>query len=327
VPTPGSSNVCLIFGWNSLGMELAPQEFGAALAALATPVLDAVGRAQPVWLLIALVVHSASILCRVRIWQLLLRATLPQQAVSFRAALGPYLGSVAASVVAPLRGGDAVRIALARRTLPQARSAAVLGTLAAEAIPGFIVVPVLCAAALLLGVLPISPGLAAVVMVGGAALALAAWRVSRLMGIRRRDGRLGRLLADLASGLRLVGSPRRFARVVGPLTALDWTLRIAMVWCLLAAFHLGFGAAVAVAVVSIDSLTTLLPVLPNGAGAQQAAIAGGLHVHASATALVAFSAGAQLLIGAANALAGVVALAVMPSRQRAPAALGGAIAG
>jgi uncharacterized membrane protein YbhN (UPF0104 family) len=226
-----------------------------------------------------------------------------------------------------MRGGDAVRIALARRTLPDARPVAVLATLAAEAIPGLVVVPLLCAFALLLGVLPVSPGLASLVMAGGAALALAAWRVSRLVGLRRRTGRLGRLLADLASGLRLVGSPVRFARTVGPLTALDWTLRIAMITCLLAAFHLGPNAAAAVAVVSIDSLTTMLPVLPNGAGAQQAAIAGGLHVHASATSLVAFSAGTQLLVGVANALAGVLALALMPSRERAPAVPSGVAAG
>jgi uncharacterized membrane protein YbhN (UPF0104 family) len=135
------------------------------------------------------------------------------------------------------------------------------------------------------------------------------------------------MLTDLAEGLRLVGSPLRFARTVGPLTALDWTLRITMIWCLLAAFHLGLDAAAAVAIVCIDSLTTLLPVLPNGAGAQQAAIVGGLHTHASATALIAFSAGTQLLVGAVNALAGIVALALMPSRRRAPAVLAGAQAG
>jgi hypothetical protein len=214
-------------------MEFAPQEFLAALAALAAPVLDAAGRAQPGWLLLALVVHSASILCRVRIWQVLVRAALPQQAVPFRAVLGPYLGSVAASVLAPLRGGDAVRIALARRTLPEARSVAVLSTLAAEAIAGLVVVPLLCAAALLLGVLPVSPGLAGLALAGGALVALATWSVVRLVTRRRRDGRLGRVLADLSSGLRLVGSPVRFARTVGPLTALDWALRLVMIWCLL----------------------------------------------------------------------------------------------
>ncbi len=299
-------------------MEFAPQETASALAALAAPVLDAASRAQPAWLLVALVVHSASILCRVRIWQVLLRVALPQQVVSFRAALGPYLGSVAASVVAPLRGGDAVRIALARRTLPDAHSVTVLATLAAEAIPGIIVVPLLCAAALLLGVLPVNPAFAGLVMLGGAVLALAAWRVSRLAAFRRRDGRLGRVLSDLASGLRLVGSPGRFARTVGPLTVLDWTLRITMIWCLLGAFHLSLSAAAAVAVVAIDSLTTLLPVLPNGAGAQQAAIAGGLHMHASTTALIAFSAGTQLLVGAANMLAGVLGFALLPSRREQP---------
>jgi uncharacterized membrane protein YbhN (UPF0104 family) len=315
--------VRFIFDGNSAGMEFAPQESGSALAALVAPVFDAVGRAQPAWLLVALAVHSASILCRVRIWQLLLRVALPQQAVSFRAALGPYLGSVGASVVAPLRGGDAVRIALARRTLPAAQPVVVLATLAAKAIPGVIVVPLLCAAALLLGVLPLSPGLAALVMVGAAVLALAAWAVSRLAGLRRRDDRLGRVLADLASGLRLVGSPTRFARTIGPLAALDWMLRIAMIWCLLSAFHLGASAAPAVAVVAIDSLTTIVPVLPYGAGAQQAAVAAGLHMHASATALVAFSAGAQILVGVVNALAGVLALALLPARQRSRPALPG----
>ena len=39
------------------------------------------------------------------------------------------------------------------------------------------------------------------------------------------------------------------------------------------------------------------------------------------TLLVAFSAGAQLLVGAANVLAGGVALAFLPSKQRTPAAV------
>jgi hypothetical protein len=39
-------------------------------------------------------------------------------------------------------------------------------------------------------------------------------------------------------------------------------------------------------------------------------------VHASASALVAFSAGAQIVIGAANALGGAVGLALLPARRR-----------
>jgi hypothetical protein len=81
-----------------------------------------------------------------------------------------------------------------------------------------------------------------------------------------------------------------------------------MVTTLLAAFHLGLDAAAGVAVVSIDSITTLLPILPNGAGAQQAAIAGALHTHASTARLIAFSAGTQVLVSAINALTGAVAL-------------------
>jgi uncharacterized membrane protein YbhN (UPF0104 family) len=307
------------FDVKSSDMEFAPPELAASLAGLAARVLSAAGGAQPAWLLVALAAHTASILCRVRIWQLLLRAALPKQAVRFRDALGPYLCSVAASVVAPLRGGDAVRVGLARRTLPEARSAAVLATLAAEAIPSLLVVPLLCAAALLLGVLPVSPVLAAGVMGGGLVLALAAWRISRgALRRRRANGRVVRMLADFASGVRLVGSPARFARTVGPLALVDWTLRIAMLTAMLAAFHLGPDAAAAIAVVSIDSLTTLVPILPNGAGAQQAATASALHVHASATALVAFSAGTQILVGAVNVLAGALALPFCRRRAVTP---------
>jgi uncharacterized membrane protein YbhN (UPF0104 family) len=152
------------------------------------------------------------------------------------------------------------------------------------------------------------------VLGSGLVLALAAWRISRVVLRRRRaDGRVGRMLADFASGVRLVGSPERFARAVGPLTVLDWTLRIGMLTAMLAAFHLGPDAAAAIAVVAIDSLTTLVPILPNGAGAQQAATASALHVHASTTALVAFSAGTQILVGAVNILAGALAL---PSCRR-----------
>jgi uncharacterized membrane protein YbhN (UPF0104 family) len=313
--TQASLNVPLIFGGNSAGMEFAPSEFGTILVQLAGQVLSAASQASPVWLLAAFLLHGASILCRVRIWQKLLRAALPQQAVPFSAALTPYLASVGASVVAPFRGGDAVRIGLARRTLPEAGSAAVLGTLAAEAIPGVVMVPLLVAAALLLGVLPFSASLAAGVMAGGAVLALCVWRIVRLVGAGHRGaGRMARFLADLASGLRLVGSPGCFARLIGPLAVLDWVLRIAMMATLLAAFHLGLDTAAAVAVVSIDSLTTLVPVLPNGAGAQQAAIAGALNGHASATALVAFSAGTQLLVGAVNVITGALALAFLPRR-------------
>jgi uncharacterized membrane protein YbhN (UPF0104 family) len=321
--------VPFIFESDTVFMEFAPYEFGAGLAGLAAPVVVAAGRAQAGLLIVALVLHSASILCRVRVWQQLLRAALERQAVPFRAVLGPYLAAVAASVFAPLRGGDVVRVALARRTLPEAGTAAVVATLAAEAIPGLVVVPLLLAAALVLGVLPVSPGLAAAAIAGGLVLVLGAWRIARLSGRRRRgDGRLARVLADFATGLRLVGTPARFARTVGPLVAVDWALRIASMATLLAAFHLGFDAAAGVAVVSIDSLTTMIPVLPNGAGAQQAAIAGALHIHASMATLVAFSAGTQLLVGAVNLLAGGLALAFGLPRKGAPGlALAGARSG
>jgi uncharacterized membrane protein YbhN (UPF0104 family) len=300
-------------------MEPDPQQVANALAQLIGPILDAAAQARPGWLLLGLALHSASLLCRVRIWQTLLRAALPGQAVSFGAALGPYLASVAANVVAPLRGGDAVRIGLVRRTVPEASSVAVLATLAAEAIPGLVVVPLLVAVALLLGVLPVSPAVAGALVIGAGVMAYAAWLFVRRAAVRPQGGgRLARVMSDFASGLQLVGSPRRFARTVGPLTALDWALRIATIAALLAAFRIGPGAAAAAAVVAIDSLSTMIPLLPNGAGAQQTGITTALQHHASTTDLLAFSMGVQLLVGAVNVIGGVGALTLLGLHQRAP---------
>jgi uncharacterized membrane protein YbhN (UPF0104 family) len=299
-------------------MDVVLQQAGEALGDLAALTLRAAGRATPGWLLVALVLHSASLGCRVRVWQLLLRAALPGRSVPFGAALVPYLVSVGANVVAPLRTGDALRVALVRRTLPGVHSAAVLGTLAAEAIPGLIVVPLLVAAALALGMLPAGAGLAVAVVGSAAVLASGAWWLARHAASLRGGTRVGRFVADLASGLRLAGSPLRFARTVGPPATLDWTLRIATMAALLAAFHVGADPVAAAAVVAVVSLTTLVPIVPNGAGAQQAAVAAALHGHASTAALVGFSAGAQLLAGAVNLLAGGVALVVL--RCQRPAA-------
>jgi uncharacterized membrane protein YbhN (UPF0104 family) len=302
-------------------MDAGPHDIAGALAELFAPILDAAGRARPGWLLVALVLHSASLLCRVRVWQLLLGAALPRRSVPFRAALGPYLVAVAANVVLPLRSGDAVRVAFIRRALPEARTAAVLGTLAAEAIPGLVVVPLLVGGAVVFGMVPFGPGVAGAAILGAGVLALGAWWLARRTASRCPGSRAGRIVSDLASGLRLAGCPLRFARTVGPPAALDWALRIATITALLAAFNLGLDPVAGIAVVAVDSLSTLVPILPNGAGAQQAGVTAALHGHASAAALVAFSASAQLLAGAANILAGGVAFAVLRSRPCAPAAV------
>jgi uncharacterized membrane protein YbhN (UPF0104 family) len=291
---------------------------------LAAPVVHAMAQASPAWLVIALAFHTVSLLARAAIWRRLLTAALPDQRVRFTDALGPYLLSIAAGVFAPLRGGDAVRLAAARRTLPEASTIRVGATLAAEAISGLIVVPLLALVALALGVLPVSHTVIALASLGCVVFAVAVWAAARALSRRAdRSGRAGRVLAEIAAGVAVVGSPRRFARTVGPLTALDWLLRLATIVALLAAFRVALFPAAAPAVAAVDSLTTMIPFLPNGAGVQQAAVVGALHGHASTGTIVGFSVGTQLLIGAANLLGGALALLMLVPRvqvRRAAAA-------
>jgi uncharacterized membrane protein YbhN (UPF0104 family) len=172
------------------------------------------------------------------------------------------------------------------------------------------VLPLLGVGALALGV---APGAGALVAsgVGLGLLAVAlfvAWRVSR------RSVRARQWWSSAADGVRICGSPRRFASATVGWSLLDWPLRIATAYGLLQAFSVPASFAAAAAVVVVDSMSTALPFTPGGVGAQQALVTGVLAGSASTSRLLAFSAGSQLLIYAANALAGIAAMLVLYGR-------------
>ncbi len=87
--------------------------------------------------------------------------------------------------------------------------------------------------------------------------------------------------------------------------------RIASVWFFLEAFHIEATAETVVAVLAVQSLSTLLPFTPGGAGTQQAVLVFALGGAASPSAILSFSVGMQVATVVANVVLGFGAIAVM----------------
>src|SRR5205085_1222581 len=84
---------------------------------------DRMGDTRLLPLAIALALHLLSLLLRSAVWYGILRAAFPDRQVSLRSTTWAYLAGVGANAIAPLRGGDLVRIYAVRRRIADAPTA------------------------------------------------------------------------------------------------------------------------------------------------------------------------------------------------------------
>jgi uncharacterized membrane protein YbhN (UPF0104 family) len=281
---------------------------------------DRFGDMRLVPLAIALVLHLVSLLVRSGVWWGILRAAFPERRVELRPTVWSYLAGVGANAVAPLRGGDVVRIVAIRRHLAGASVATLVSTLVAETVFGVVVIGLMMAATVGLGWLPPVVHLpdakafefsvyarhAGLVVVALALLVVAGILLARWAGHHLRDFWL-----HIAQGLRILRSPARFARVVAGPQLIDWALRVAVAYAMLAAFGIPAAMRYALLVVMIDSASTALPFTPGGVGAQQGLLAFALGGVASTGQVLAFSIGAQAVIVTFNIVIGLIAIFVL----------------
>ena len=136
-----------------------------------------------------------------------------------------------------------------------------------------------------------------------------------------------RLLWDrIRQGGAILRTPVRYLRRVALVQAGAWCCRIAVVLCLLAGFGLPASIPVAGIVMVMAGASTLIPLAPGGAGAQQIMVAFALSQTASAAAVVSFSVGMQAGVTAVNALLGLAAAMAAFRTLRPLAAARGALA-
>src|SRR3954468_7898737 len=203
----------------------APATAGGA----ADHLLDTLAGAHAGLLVAAIALHVSGQVCRGLAWRGVLAAAWP--GVARRRACAWHVCGAGLSGVLSARGGDAVRIALARRQLDGASWPALAGTLAVEGSVETLFAAAVALVALRFGVgslaLPSAPLLAGLVVAAGL-LVLCGARSARVRGLAGEVGR----------GLAIVRRPRCWAMCVLPWQVTARVLRLGSATCFLLAFGL-----------------------------------------------------------------------------------------
>jgi uncharacterized membrane protein YbhN (UPF0104 family) len=268
----------------------------------------------------ALALHLSNLVLRSRAWLSILRAAFPGAPIAFRTVLGAYVAGVGVNAFAPARGGDVVKIAVARKGVEGSSIPSVAASLLPETLfdavavialigwaygtdrlPGLPTIP--DAAAFELSFVARHPGptlIAISLLLIGGALAYQ-WLAHHARAFRRRIGQ----------GVAILRSPRDYLMRVVPYQFVGWLCRLGSAWFLLDAFGVHASVENAALVMVVGSVSTLLPITPGGAGPQQALLVLVLAGEAATSALIAYSVGAQLTITVVNVTLGAVALLMM----------------
>jgi hypothetical protein len=271
------------------------------------------------WLSVALVLHVCGQACRGLAWRGVLHAAWP--GVTRRRACAWHMCGAGLTGVLSVRGGDAVRMAAARRELPRATWAALAGTLAVEGSFEVVCGIVLTFVAAWLGIG--SLGAPSPVMVAGAAVAAGAVAL-----LASRSARVRGIVCEVRRGFAVLGDRRRWLRDVLPWQVAARLLRFTAVACFLLAFGLPATPAVIVAACAAQGSGALVP-LPGAGPATWAAallvtlpIAAGHPIDGHAVAALAVVQPLMLtLVGVATSLAMLALL----SGARTPRALARAV--
>jgi uncharacterized membrane protein YbhN (UPF0104 family) len=271
-------------------------------------------------LALALLFHFLKVLCRTFAWRNILAASYPEEQVRWRPVFGAYVAGVGVNSIIPGRGGDLVKLYLVRRRVEGTSYTTLASTLVAETVLDMVLALALFLWALTQGVLPslhVLPSIpsfdwgwlfrherltATVVALLTVAVAWFVWWASHhVADFKQRVGR----------GFAILTDRPRYLREVASWQLLSWVLRIASLYWFLQAFHVHASIHNALLAQVVDSLSTLLPFSPGGAGTKQGLLVYVLHGQAPSSKLLAFSVGQYAAVTLFNLVLGAIAIYVM----------------
>ena len=270
---------------------------------------------------IALACHVVKLLFRARAWQNIVRASYPEGGLKYRTALGAYVAGVGVNSIAPARGGDLVKLYLVKHRVEEATYPTLAATLAVETILDFFVAGALMVWALAIGVLPTHQVYSRIPTVdwkfllrheraSGIALGVLLLAAVVLFFWARR--RVADFWSRVRLGFAILGDRRAFALGVLLPQAISWVFRIASLYFFLQAFGVHASIHNALLAQVVDSLATLFPATPGGAGTKQGLIVYLFRNSAvSKTLLLAFSVGMNIAITVGNLALGLAAIGLM----------------
>jgi uncharacterized membrane protein YbhN (UPF0104 family) len=271
-------------------------------------------------LAVGLLLHVGFVTLRTRGWFNTVRAAYPDAPVRWRDFWASYVVGFGVNSILPARAGEVARLYLAHGSVRGASYPALASSLLVEAIFDAALGLALIGFALTQGVLPDLPdlsrlpGLGLGWIPGNPELALfvltfAAVAVVAAIGLL--SVRVRAFWARVRQGLAILSDRRRWLRQVVAWQAGATALRFAGFWALLSAFGMPATVRNVLLVLAVQAMSTLVPLTPQGAGAQQALLAVVFAGLAAGPQVAAYAVGQQVAIASVNVALGFLALALV----------------
>ena len=274
---------------------------------------------------IACAFQALRLVARTRAWRNIIQASYPDRRIRWGGVLGSYLGGVGLNAITPARGGDLLKLFLIRRRVEGSTYPTLAATLLVETLFDAAVGLALLVWAVHLGVLPSLRALPRLpnvdwrwplqhpraaefggLVLGIVLVVLLIWAVAHVRAFRRR----------VAQGFAILSDPRTYVLRVVTWQALSWAFRFASVYWMLRAFHVPATLRATLLVQIAQSLSTLLPVAPGGAGTEQGLLLYFFRGQTGRAALLSFSVGMHIAVVAVNVTLGTIAVALLTRSLR-----------
>ena len=228
-------------------------------------------------LLLGISFHVLRLLAVSRAWQNIIAAAYPGKEIRWRSIVAAVFAGVGINAIVPARGGEVVRIFLAKRSVEDSSYATVTSTLLLLGVFDFVLAGSLVIWAGLAGFLPgldkLGPSfdfgwavdnprgaVIGVLVVLAILLAVLLWFAEQIGDFKQR----------IAQGFAALRDFRFYLRRVALWQAVDWSCRLVAVLFFLSAFGLPATLHNALLVQVSAGLASLLPISPGGIGTEQA---------------------------------------------------------
>ena len=253
-------------------------------------------------------------------WFNVLRAAYPHERFQWRRIWGAYMAAYGFNNVVPARGGDVMKLFLARSSIPASSYPALASSMFVEAIfDACMAIPILTFA-FTQGAFPKPPDFAKLDAFDLTWLAshpretlfiLTALGVAVLVGFAVLSARVRAFWARVKQGFAILRDRRRYMRQVFAIQLTGWCFRFAAFWFLLEAFGVGGSVHNVLLVLGVNAVAAIVPFTPGGAGVQQALLVKVFAGTAAGATVAAYSVGQQIAIGAFSLAVGFAALALI----------------
>jgi uncharacterized membrane protein YbhN (UPF0104 family) len=272
------------------------------------------------WLGLAVACHLCKLVAVSRAWRNIVKAAYRDRRVRWWQLLGAYIAGTGVNAIIPARGGDAVKLFIAKRRVEGSTYTTLVATVLLQSLFDMALAACFIVWAIAIGVLPgihVLPNLPSLdygwafrhpkaglilfvllLLFGGL---LIVWIAERVEHFRER----------VAQGFAAFRDRPYYVSRVIPWQLLDWTLRLSAVFFFLRAFQIP-GTVHNVLLVQVSqSLATIFPFSPAGIGTEQALLLYIFRGVTSRSRVLSFSVGMRVTLIVVNVTLGFATILVM----------------